>query len=89
MLQAGNTGTIDAGGENDSIFAGGAAGGLVLLGGNGLDSINMGNATSRQTILGGNDSAMAPISSLPARRRTSYSGTAAAIPSMESAETTR
>ncbi len=37
VLQTGNTGTITAGSENDSIFAAGAAGTMVLLAGTGLE----------------------------------------------------
>ena len=56
MLQAGNTGTVDGGGENDSIFAGGAVGAMVLLRRQWGRLHQYGNATSGQTILGGNDS---------------------------------
>ena len=57
MLQAGNTGTINAGIQNDSIFATGAVGEMACLAATGSDTINVGNATIGQTILGGNDSA--------------------------------
>src|SRR4051812_41331290 len=56
VLQTGNTGAVDGGTQNDSIFAAGPIGSMVLFGGDGLDSINMSNVTAAQTILGGNDS---------------------------------
>src|SRR5262245_60614831 len=46
MLQTGNTGTIDGGTQNDSIFAPAGVGSMVLLGGDGLDSINMSSTTA-------------------------------------------
>ncbi len=55
VLQTGNTGTVDGGTQNDSIFTAVAVGSMVLFGGDGLDTINMSAATTRQTILGGND----------------------------------
>src|SRR5262245_60211646 len=40
VTQAGNTGTIDGGTENDSVFAGGNSGAMVLLMGAGADTVN-------------------------------------------------
>jgi Ca2+-binding RTX toxin-like protein len=56
LLQAGNTGTVNGGTENDSIHAGGAIGSMVLFGSDGGDTVNTLAASSGQTIVGGNDS---------------------------------
>jgi Ca2+-binding RTX toxin-like protein len=55
VLQSGNIGIVNGGTDNDSIFAAGAVGSMILFAGDGLDLVNMGNATAGQTILGGND----------------------------------
>src|SRR5262245_7219641 len=56
----GNTGMIDGGSGNDSIFADRAfattiADMMTLFAGDGSDTINMSDGTGRQTIVGGND----------------------------------
>ncbi len=57
LLKAGNTGTVNAGTENDSIGDGGAAvGAMQLFGGDGADTIWVPFATAAETIVGGNDS---------------------------------
>ena len=56
VLQAGNTGTVNGGIQNDSIFAAGAIGPMALFGADGADTINVSNAVVGQIILGGNDS---------------------------------
>ncbi len=48
VLQAGNTGTVDGGTENDSIFANGNNGSMTLFGRNGGDTINTSTSTSRR-----------------------------------------
>ena len=55
ILQAGNTGTVTSGTENDSIWTGGNVGSMVLFGNEGGDTINVVASTNPQTILGGND----------------------------------
>src|SRR5262249_20395894 len=57
VLRAGNTGTISAGSENDSIFANGGIGAMQLLGNAGNDTIDFTAATSGVTVVGGDDSA--------------------------------
>jgi Ca2+-binding RTX toxin-like protein len=58
ILQAGNTGQVTGGVENDSIWdANQNIGSMVLFGNEGADTINVDNSTNPQTILGGNDSA--------------------------------
>ncbi len=58
ILQAGNTGQVTGGVENDSIWdANTNVGSMVLFGNEGADTINVDNSTNPQTILGGNDSA--------------------------------
>ena len=57
VLKAGNTGTVNAGTENDSIGDGGTAvGAMQLFGGDGADTIWLTAATGAETIVGGNDS---------------------------------
>jgi Ca2+-binding RTX toxin-like protein len=56
VLQSGNTGTVTAGPENDSIWhSGGLLGSMVLFGNEGADTVRVISNVS-QTILGGNDS---------------------------------
>ncbi len=58
VLQAGNTGQVTGGTENDSIWDQDAnIGSMILFGNEGADTIKIDNSTSAQTILGGNDSA--------------------------------
>src|SRR5215207_8993090 len=58
ILQAGNTGQVTSGTENDSITANGTnIGSMVLFGNEGGDTITTSSSTNPQTILGGNDSA--------------------------------
>ena len=57
MLQTGNTGTADAGAENDRIFATGSVDSMILFAGDGADTVNMGMAAAGHTILGGNNQA--------------------------------
>ena len=56
ILQAGNTGQVTSGTENDSIWTGTDIGSMVLFGNEGGDTINVVASTNPQTILGGNDS---------------------------------
>jgi Ca2+-binding RTX toxin-like protein len=56
ITQAGNTGTIDGGTENDSFFASANPGSMLVFAGAGMDTINFIAATSGQTIVGGSDS---------------------------------
>ena len=56
ILQAGNTGQVTGGTENDSVFDNNVdVGSMVLFGNEGADTINVDNSTHAQTILGGND----------------------------------
>ncbi len=57
VLQAGNTGQVTLGTENDSIFSATDFGSMLLFGNEGADTIDAANSSSAQTILGGNDSA--------------------------------
>src|SRR5215207_8156008 len=58
LLQAGNTGQVTAGTENDSIWDQNQnIGSMILFGNEGADTVNVNNSTNAQTILGGNDSA--------------------------------
>jgi Ca2+-binding RTX toxin-like protein len=58
VLQAGNTGTVTGGSENDSVSSNGfAIGSMLLLGNEGADTILGGPAVGPLTIQGGNDSA--------------------------------
>ena len=56
VTQAGNTGTVDGGTENDSIFAAGNSGSMVLFLNAGADTVNFSASTAAQTIVGGTDS---------------------------------
>jgi Ca2+-binding RTX toxin-like protein len=56
VLQTGNTGTVNGGTENDSVFSTDAIGSMQLFGGDGADTINVQLATAAQTVVGGNDS---------------------------------
>jgi Ca2+-binding RTX toxin-like protein len=56
ILQAGNTGTVNGGAENDSIHAVGAVGSMQLFGGAGADIFNTTSTANAQTIIGGLDS---------------------------------
>jgi Ca2+-binding RTX toxin-like protein len=56
VLQTGNTGSVDGGTQNDSIYAAGPVNPMVLLGGDGLDTIVASSTTGGLTILGGSDS---------------------------------
>jgi Ca2+-binding RTX toxin-like protein len=57
VLQAGNTGQVTLGTENDSVFSAFDFGSMLLFGNEGADMIDAVNSSSAQTILGGNDSA--------------------------------
>ena len=57
VLQAGNTGTVTGGTENDSFFAATNIGSMVLQGNQGADTIDTSASTFAQIIQGGNDSA--------------------------------
>jgi Ca2+-binding RTX toxin-like protein len=60
VLQAGNTGTVTGGTDNDSVTSNGTAiGSMMLFGNEGADTITTFSApaSSSQTIVGGNDSA--------------------------------
>jgi Ca2+-binding RTX toxin-like protein len=58
LLQAGNTGQVSGGTENDSIWDQNQnIGSMVLFGNEGADTINVDNSANPQTILGGNDPA--------------------------------
>ena len=56
VLQAGNTGTVNGGTENDNIFSAANIGPMVLFGGDGNDIITVPGTSANQTIVGGNDS---------------------------------
>ena len=56
VVQTGNTGTVHGGTENDTLFAAGNAGSMVLFGGDGADTVSFFFSNSAQTIVGGNDS---------------------------------
>ena len=56
MTQAGNTGTVDGGTENDSIFAAGNSGAMLLFLGAGADTVNFTGSSGAQTIVGGTNS---------------------------------
>ena len=58
-VQAGNTGTVTGGTENDSIYTvvTAPAGSMVLFAGDGADTVYMVYADAGQTILGGNNAA--------------------------------
>ena len=56
VLRTGNTGTVNGGSENDSIFSVDDVGSMVLFGGDGADLVNLNATTSAQTVVGGNDS---------------------------------
>ena len=58
ILQAGNTGQVTGGPENDSIWENNTnIGSMILFGNEGSDTISVDTSTNPQTILGGNDSA--------------------------------
>ena len=54
LLQTGNTGTVNGGTENDSIFGPAGTGSMQLLGSDGADTVDV-QSTGGQTIVGGND----------------------------------
>jgi Ca2+-binding RTX toxin-like protein len=62
ILQAGNTGQVTSGTENDSIYAATNIGSMLLFGNEGADTITTSGSTNPQSILGGNDSADGPDS---------------------------
>jgi Ca2+-binding RTX toxin-like protein len=57
VLQAGNTGTVNGGTENDSVRADSFPGQVLTFGGDGADTVNVNGSVVDQTIVGGNDSA--------------------------------
>ncbi len=56
LLQAGNTGTVNGGTENDSIFSPSGLGSMQLFGSDGADTVDTSLASGAQTVVGGNDS---------------------------------
>ena len=55
LLQTGNTGTVNGGTENDSIFGPAGTGSMQLFGSDGADTVDV-QSTGGQTVVGGNDS---------------------------------
>ena len=55
ILQAGNTGQVTSGTENDSIYAATNIGSMLLFGNEGGDTITTFGSTNPQSIIGGND----------------------------------
>jgi Ca2+-binding RTX toxin-like protein len=55
LLQTGNTGTVNGGTENDSIFGPAGTGSMQLFGSDGADTVDV-QSTGAQTVVGGNDS---------------------------------
>jgi Ca2+-binding RTX toxin-like protein len=56
FLQTGNSGTVNGGSENDTVFTSANTGSLQLFGNEGADIISLAFSTAPQTIVGGNDS---------------------------------
>jgi Ca2+-binding RTX toxin-like protein len=56
LLQAGNTGTVNGGIENDSISGPAGSGPMLLFGSDGSDTVNVPASSAAFTVLGGNDS---------------------------------
>jgi Ca2+-binding RTX toxin-like protein len=64
LLRAGNTGTVNGGSENDSIFGPAGVGSMVLFGSDGADTVDANVVPAALTIVGGNDSSDAADSIL-------------------------
>ena len=64
LLRAGNTGTVNGGTENDSIFGPAGVGSMVLFGSDGADTVNADVVPAALTIVGGNNSSDAADSIL-------------------------
>src|SRR5215207_8591316 len=64
LLQTGNTGTVNGGTENDSIFGPAGTGSMLLFGSDGADTVDVRTSGSAFTVVGGNDSNDGPDSVL-------------------------